>query len=243
MECSEATENHTEDKYDNILNFLVQNRLLQEFRSFTTYEKQGLEYSEKLKEFFDDQLLLFTNKFSFYLKSTNFKETQVSSNLNFSFLRARITNRLIRLVVSFISNLPVYMKKRKTIKNKKTTEEQIKSLLEEWSNRLNNNPFHGGDTPDDADMNVFSVLRMYRNANKIDLLISKNSDIKVSDWESKMKLLCTRYLGVKTNDFAYTINNLDKDNVYKDQKINKTSQYDVNISGAFGERKKKKITI
>ena len=41
----------------------------------------------------------------------------------------------------------------------KNSEENLKKLMETWVERMNNKPFHGGETPDAADFRVKNLLK------------------------------------------------------------------------------------
>lgn len=43
----------------------------------------------------------------------------------------------------------------------KNSEKNLKELIDNWVNRLNNKPFHGGESPDSADFRVNLILNCF----------------------------------------------------------------------------------
>lgn len=271
MESSYENDHFKTDGLPKIIEFLIENKFIKEYRTFSAYEQAGVEYSKRLNEYFEEQFLLFRNKFSFYNKATIFPECEYVYGEGTTYLYTRrLLSKYKNLFYFFTLDFIKYITKVKTLGNKPKSIEKLKVLLNEWVERLNNNPFHGGDVPDDADFQVFSLLNKYSNCNRINIFLREASSLKFSDWSAKMNLLCKRYTNpFNKSEFAYvlkTINLNDKEgDLQKDAKIKKDfSDYDTpgdedsailkkenkgssvvdEYTGAFlGKRKRKKFNI
>ena len=245
MESSQESEHVKIDNYSKIIDFLIENEFIPEFRTFSASEKNGVEYSKKLNDLFDNQYLLFSNKFSFYSKTTNFKECEYGYNQSSSNLYMnRIKSKTRRLITYSLYDIFKYISNYANIRNKSKFKSDLELLLNEWIERLNLNPFHGGDVPDDADFKVYSVIRKFRNCNKMNNMINKVKTNLFSDWEAKMDLLCQRYNNNDSRDFAYVVNNLNSKEIQMETKIHKKVDTDLDLKGAFaGNKKRGKLNI
>lgn len=265
METNDIRDLYIQDKYNNIIEFLIANKFIKEFRTFSAYEKNGLEFANKLQAFFEIHILKILNRLTFYIKSANFKECEYGyqSNPGYHYFK-RFRSKIGRFLYFFFINLKDYIKNYNTIRNKNQFRKDLKNLIIEWSNRLNNNVFHGGDVPDEADFKVYSIFKMYRNCSNVDTTIQRlcsyelnsndNDFYKInlfSDWESKMNLLCERkYNSVKDIEFSYSILNTDETGFYNQYKVKKFEdrkediRLSTNAKGAFmGNSKRGKVAI
>ena len=112
--------------------------------------------------------------------------------------------------------------------------------------RLNGNPFHGGDVPDQADFKLYAIMRKYLNCRKINFLNKslasgtnknivdeKNLDfVKFDDWLSRMALLCSRNNFYNIRDVGYNYNRYMSEEVLESQRINKPKPKEEDYTGS-----------
>jgi len=239
LESSSENEVIRIDNFNKIVEFLIENKIIKEFRTFSAYEQGGIEFSNRLLDIMKKQFLLPTNKFSFYLKPYNFEECESFQDTNS--IRTRFFSKFYRIFYFSFKDLNLYFKEKNNLK-KNIFEENLRKQILEWEIRLNKNPFHGGDVPDEADFRVFSILKKYKNCNKINNMIMKCKTNNFIEWEARINLLSKKFINENSpREFAYVIHSLNKENLdsIKEKKI-----LDINIKGAFlGGNKRGKLNI
>jgi hypothetical protein len=215
--------------FDTILQFLIENNFIHDYRSHTAYEKDGIKFVENFETCFNNLMKNFGNLFSFYFKSTNFKEARYwyhPHKDNYVY-RNRIISRLFRLLTCSIKDYKYYIQRN----NKKKlfiaeNEKKLQELVSTWLGRLNNKPFHGGDIPDAADFKLYSMIRKFSNCRKINFKLKKLSEeniefMKFEDWSSKMFILCSRDNYYNIKDVGYNYNRFLDEEIISNEKINK----------------------
>jgi hypothetical protein len=254
------------DGFDNIMQFLIENKFIHDYRSHSVYEKEGVKFALEFEKIFEDEFKKWTNCYSFYFRTTNFKEARYFYNpyIDGYVYRSRILSRLYRLFKHLFKNfsfrkffknlysLPsrikaVYKKPdRKKILLEAENYKKLINLLDEWILRLNNNPFHGGDIPDEADFKLYSLIKKFTQCRNIHYAFKRIQNLKFDDWVSRMSLLCTRssYYNIREPGYFYN-DKIDK-NILEEEKINKKEiKSNPDVKGAFsGNRiRRNKINI
>ena len=111
MESSEENPIKVET-FNEIINFLVENKFITEYRTYSAYEEGGLIFAEKFKEFFEKQFLKPGNKLSYYIKLYNFNECfygyDASSGDKTYFRRMR--NKILRALKYSFFDFPAYFR-------------------------------------------------------------------------------------------------------------------------------------
>lgn len=240
LEASSENEIVRIDNYNKIIEFLIENNIIKDFRTFSAYEQGGIEFSNRFLDLMKRQFLLPTNKISFYLKPFNIEECE--SFQDTSSLRLRFLSKIYRICYYFLNDFYSYIKERKNLK-RNIFEENLRQLILEWDSRLNKNSFHGGDAPDEADFRVYSIIKKYKNCNKINNMIKKCKSNSFNEWEARIDLLSRKFINENSpREFAYVIHNLNKDNI--DPINKKRKQFDSNMKGAFlGGNKRGRLNI
>jgi hypothetical protein len=59
-----------------------------------------------------------------------------------------------------------------------------------FSDRIGDNKFHGGDTPDDCDFHVFGVLKAKFGARTFERFVEKECGRSIDKWLIRMNMLC-----------------------------------------------------
>lgn len=155
-------------KRDEILKFLLINKLVQKGVSHSAWEQQTFDY-----------LIEKTYPLALGLP------VGITSRLRQTFRMLPRSNTTE--FVGFISRALIdagrlsYADKFKD-KLKKTKPEDFTPELDEWTNRLAGQDFHGGDRPDKADFMMFSIIE----SNWIFLKPLFKSNIKIDNWKVLM---------------------------------------------------------
>lgn len=244
IEMSDTSDHIKLDGFNKIIEFLVGNNFISDFRSYSLEEKLGIDFSVNLQKCLETQFIKISNKFSFYNNAYNFVECEYgyTPHSGGGFLIKRLTDKFYRFVKASIKALPDRIKHRKILA-RDAFQNELSKLLEEWVIRLNNHPYHGGDLPDEADFRVYSLLKKYKKCSKIRGALSRFKCSKFSDWESKLDLLCERNENKsRSSDFAYNFNKLNANEINEEFKINgqdSTQKFHADIKGAFSGRKKR----
>eukprot|EP00340_Litonotus_pictus_P006072 CAMPEP_0170528282 /NCGR_PEP_ID=MMETSP0209-20121228/13781_1 /TAXON_ID=665100 ORGANISM="Litonotus pictus, Strain P1" /NCGR_SAMPLE_ID=MMETSP0209 /ASSEMBLY_ACC=CAM_ASM_000301 /LENGTH=363 /DNA_ID=CAMNT_0010819395 /DNA_START=224 /DNA_END=1315 /DNA_ORIENTATION=+ len=248
MECSEDMPQKVED-YDQVIAFLVENKFLNEFRTFSAYEAKGLELFEEIKVLMETLFLRPSNKFSFYLRHVNFQECFYGYNpkeWGFTYAK-RIANKLGRCMKLILKDYFTYRSKKKLFPE---IEKEIKLKMNQWSESLNQQPFHGGDFPDDADFSVLSLFQKYMQCYRIEAtvkIILKENRV-LQDWLDKMKMLSTRSSFFNTADFTYVYNPLLGEKIIDEIEIEgnrkkKAKKFNTDLKGAFLSNRRSTLNI
>jgi hypothetical protein len=244
------------DGFENIMKFLIENNFIHDYRSNTVYEKDGLKFIEGFKKYFENEFKKFSNKFSFYFRVTNFKEARYwyHPHKDGYIYRNRIFSRLYRLGKDILYDIFSNFKYSMTLswnsnpkKSKKDLDKENSKILLElvkiWVERMNKNPFHGGDIPDAADFRLYSLIRKYTACRKINLKFKKYVKMEASglniqtddktdnqyknvfthfdDWVSRMYILCNRSSFYNLREVGYNYNKYLSDDIIEQEKINK----------------------
>lgn len=223
---------HTLDGFDNIIQFLIENKFIHDFRSHSAYEKEGLVFTEEFEKLFQEEFKKWKNKFSFYFRTTNFKEARYWYNpyidgyvyrnrlfsriyrfgkyslKNFEFKKfiGNVTGTFLNLITKFTQ---IFSKKNKTLSEKNvnsTHNEKLEQLINKFVSRLNKNSFHGGDIPDAADFRLYAIIRKYTVCRGINSDIKKLENYHFDDWISRMNILCMRSNFYNIREAGYTYN-------------------------------------
>lgn len=244
----------TFEGYDNILEFFIENNFIHDFRSHTVYEKEGVAFCREVEKCLENLMKMFGNRFSFYFRSTNFKEARYWYHpFKDSYVyRNRIVSRIYRLGRDLVKDLKFYMQGR--AKKKAFFEENEKNLtsgIKTWIERLNGRAFHGGDIPDAADFRMYSIWRKYSNCRKINFWLKNmagdewNDEVstdmrgvftKFSDWDSRMYMLCSRSNFYNIREVGYNYNRYMSEDILENERINKPvheTQEKENNTGEF----------
>lgn len=243
------------DGFENIMRFLIENNFIHDYKSNSVYEREGLKFVEGFEKYFSQEFKKFSNKFSFYFRVTNFKEARYwyHPQKDGYIYRNRIFSRLYRLgkdilidMINRLKNLKQYKinsKQSKKQLNKENSEFLIE-LVKTWVQRMNKNPFHGGDIPDAADFRLYSMVRKYTACRKINLTFKKYVKMEANgifiktddtteeneykhifthfdDWMSRMFILCNRSSFYNLREVGYNYNKYLGDDVIEQEKINK----------------------
>jgi hypothetical protein len=254
------------DGLENILKFLIENNFIHEYRSNTVYEKDGLKFLEGFDKYFQNEFKKFSNKFSFYFRITNFKEARYwyHPQKDGYIYRNRLFSRLYRLGKDILNNIFSFSKL--TLKSKKPQKEierdNSELLIESvktWVQRMNKNPFHGGDIPDAADFRLYSMLRKFTACRRINLKLKKyvkmeaaginvksgdvfENDYKniftnFDDWQSRMFILCNRSSFYNLREVGYNYNRYLSDEIIEQEKITKP-MHETQKDSAFNKKEK-----
>lgn len=247
----ETSEDPTQtfEGFENIIQFLILNNFIHDYRSHTVYEKEGVKFINIFENCFEKEIKKFSNKFSFFFRTTNFKEARYwyHPHKDGYIYRNRLFSRIYRLGKSIIGDLKFNMQKKKV---KKTifeeNEEKIVESIKTWIQRLNNSPFHGGDCPDEADFKLYSIMRKYTTCRGINFMMKtlyngthkifkdKNTTIdqtpfmKFDDWMSRMQMLCSRNSHYNIREVGYNYNRYMSEEVNETMRINKPNKSEQN---------------
>lgn len=241
--CFETSEDPTQylDGFDNVVRFLTENNIIHDYKSHTPYEKDGVEFVKKFEICLENEMKRFSNKFSFYFKTTNFKEARYwyHAHKNSYVYRNRLFSRIYRLTKSIIKDLKFTFSMSKTKKQFLDQNElNIIEHIKTWKERLNNQPFHGGDVPDESDFKLYALIRKYQNCRLVNFLFktlynghhksikSKEDHItfmKFDDWISRMFILCSRSPYYNIRDVGYNYNRYMSEEVNESSRINRPS--------------------
>lgn len=246
----EATQNI--DGIENIVEFLVENKFIHDFRTHSVYEKEGIEFAECFIEIFEKEFKSkFSNKFSFFFRITNFKEARYWYNpLRDGYIyRSRLISRIYRLVKETIKDLFVSNKKQKL----KEFPNDLNKKADDWVQRLNSSTFHGGDVPDAADFRVifnnfqlYGIVRKYLLCRRINYYFRKEGNLNQNfiNWIDRMSLLCTRSSFYNLRETAYVFKPNESEEINERERINKETIV-TSKAGAFGgdRRKRAKMNI
>jgi hypothetical protein len=243
----ETSEDPTQtfEGFENIVQFLLANNFIHDYRSHTVYEKEGAKFIKIFEDCFEKEMKKFANKFSFFFRTTNFKEARYwyHAHKDGYIYRNRLFSRIYRLGKSIMADFKFNMQKKKVKKTLFDENEQIIiESIKTWIQRLNNNPFHGGDCPDEADFKLYAIMRKYTTCRGINFMMKtlyngthkifkdKESSadqtpfMKFDDWNSKMQMLCSRNSHYNIREVGYNYNRYMSEEVNETMRINKPNQ-------------------
>ena len=113
MECSENDPIKIEG-YNEIIDFLIENKFIKEYRTHSIYEKQGLELLKNIESVFNLLFLLPRNKLLFYFRTSNFMECIYGYGTEGrDYIFTRLRNRISRSIKIVIKEIPTYLKEVK----------------------------------------------------------------------------------------------------------------------------------
>jgi hypothetical protein len=227
------------DGYENIVRFLIDNNFINEYRTHSPYEKDGIVLASEFEKVLDRKFQKLGNKFNFYFRTTNFIEARHWSmpSKDGNVFRTRILSRIYRMIKYFITD---WLGSKKD--NKKDNNNDLPNLMQTWIVRLNSLPFHGGDIPDGADFKLYSILKKFIVCRKIRSQIRLINNNKFDDWHSLMDMLCSRDFHRKKKVAGYEVNPYtENEKDILDKK--KLAESDEAIPGAFGRNKIKRNII
>mmetsp|Transcript_13061 Transcript_13061/g.14999 ORF Transcript_13061/g.14999 Transcript_13061/m.14999 type:complete len:362 (+) Transcript_13061:670-1755(+) len=81
----------------------------------------------------------------------------------------------------------------KRIKNKelyKSSRENVMKNLKEWSDRIGDKPFHGGEQPDEADFEMFAIIKAKLNSQYFEKFLENKGPDRVYRWLLRMQMNC-----------------------------------------------------
>ena len=94
---------------------------------------------------------------------------------------------MTRIIKNIFKNIP---KLRKEKEEYKQIKEKIIDSFAQWEKRLNGQNFHGGDTPDEADFALYSLIKTKYNSISFQKFLENKIPRKAYNWFIRMQMNC-----------------------------------------------------
>jgi len=98
-----------------------------------------------------------------------------------------VKSNLIRIAKTIWSNLGLRRANKELYKNARA---KLLEGLKEWDKRIQGKKFHGGEDPDEADFEMYALIKSKYNSRSFRRLIENESADKFYRWFVRMQVKC-----------------------------------------------------
>jgi hypothetical protein len=173
---------------ESIIQYFQEQKIMGEVKNYSVYEKQGLEWIEETAiPAYNLLKSTFRGRFQYSFTSKNFRYGKIQ------YEGSRIISaylwKILKTFYFYFKDTSLRREYKDLLKHR---YQRMHDVFDEWEERLSNESYHGGNSPDAADFKMFSLAYSHNHMFCIQKLLKSrgDEDQKFLVWYKKMNNGC-----------------------------------------------------